>query len=79
MSVKQLESAIRNLSLDERRELAEWFDRFRWENETSASESDLSSPQIQAILHRRTELETSPDSCEPVGDLFEKLRKQIRG
>lgn len=76
MSVEQLESKIRELSLHERRQFADWFDEHRGELFDEA-EVVLSEEQKAELLRRKKEFLANPSIAEPWEGTVGKIRKHL--
>lgn len=81
MSIEQLEFALRNLSQDERRKFAEWFDTHRDELVADKGD-DLSEAQKAELLQRRREYEEHPERFsrmdkQDLDQMFVRIRKNV--
>lgn len=76
MSVEQLESKIRELSLEERRQFADWFDDHRAEL-IDENDFELSEEQKAEILRRKKEFLTNPSIAEPWEGTAEKIHQHL--
>lgn len=81
MSVEQLESQIRALSPEERRQLIDWFDNHRDELVDDGG-FELSEAQTAELLQRRREYEEHPERFsrmdkESLDRMFSRIRKDV--
>ena len=75
MSVQQLESAIKALSPEERRQLADWFDDHR---EELVDDPDvLSEEQKAEVLRRRAAFLADPSIAEAWEGTTEQVREHL--
>jgi hypothetical protein len=76
MSLEQLETAILELTPEERQRLAVWFEEHR--RELLADESDeLSEHQKVEVLRRRDQAIAHPELLEPWDDAIERVRERL--
>jgi hypothetical protein len=81
MSVEQLESQIRALSPEARRQFAVWFDHHRHEL-VEEGKSELSGEQTAELFRRRREYEEHPErfsrrDTESLDRLFSRVRENV--
>jgi hypothetical protein len=80
MSVEQLESKIRELSPEERRQFADWFDVHR--EELIDDDFELSEAQKEELMHRRREYDEHPERFsrmdkKSLDQMFGRVRKNV--
>lgn len=76
MSLEQLESAIRDLTDEERQRLALWFEENRREL-LGNDQDELSAEQQAAVLRRRDLALANPELLEPWDGTIERLRARL--
>jgi hypothetical protein len=81
MSVEQLESQIRALSPEERRQFASWFDNHRDEL-VERGDFELSKEQKTELLRRRREYDEHPERFtrmdkKSLNRMFSRVRKNV--
>jgi hypothetical protein len=79
MSVEQLESQIRALSPEERRQFADWFDHHR---DGLVEGDDLSREQTAELQRRRREYDAHPERFTRMDNktldrMFSRVRKNV--
>jgi hypothetical protein len=76
MSVEQIEQSVMRLSVEERRQFAEWF--FEHADELAGLDDNYIHPEVKAeILRRREEADAHPELLEPWAGTTERVRARL--
>ena len=78
MSLEQLESAILELTPDERQRLAVWFEENRHELVGDDDSDELINEQEADIVRRRDFALAHPELLEPWDGTIERVRERLR-
>lgn len=78
MSLEQLESAILELTPDERQRLAVWFEENRHELVGDDDSDELTNEQEADIVRRRDFALAHPELLEPWDGTIERVRERLR-
>ena len=82
MSVKQIESAIKDMPPEERAQFADWFDNHRHELVADDGSDDLSEAQTAELLQRRREYDEHPERFahmdkKSLDAMFARIRQNV--
>jgi hypothetical protein len=78
VSLEQLESAILELTAQERQRLAEWFEENRRELLGDDDSDELTEEQQAEIVRRRDSALVHPELLEPWDGTIERVRERLQ-